>query len=227
VVNPIIAGPEEQGPFAELYQRSLSIVAPGLGVGALPFTSLIGLGNDFARFPCLGRAKREVGVIFLEDTILSPAGRARARQFDLVIAGATWGAQVLAHLGLPNVATVLQGIDPSLFNPNARAKRGPRFRIFSGGRLEFRKGQDLVVPAFVKFDQLYPDSQLVLAWQSPWPAIARSITWAGLVDSAPDIGPDHRLELAKWLSGFGLSGDQVEDTRPCAQSPDAKNIGRG
>ena len=221
VVNPVIAGPDDRGPFAELFQRSLPIVAEGLSGDALPFTSLIGLGNDFTRFPCLGRARREVGVIFLEDTILSAAGRARAASFDLVIAGATWGAQVLANLGLPNVATVLQGIDPSLFNPEARAERGPRFRIFSGGKLEFRKGQDLVIRAFCKFNQRYPDSQLVLAWQSPWPAIARSITWAGVVESPPAIGPDHRLLLAPWLASFGLSGEQVEilDLLPNHQMP--------
>ncbi len=209
VVNPIIAGPDDQGPFADLFAWSLDLVMPGLE-SRHDFPCLIGLGNDFARHPCIGRSRREIGVIFLEDTNLSAAGRARAEQFDLIIAGATWGAEVLAGMGLPNVKTVLQGIDPSLFSPDRRKGRSGRFRIFSGGKLEFRKGQDLVIRAFAKFHERYPDSQLVLAWQSPWPSIARSITWAGLVDTSPAIGPDHRLQLGLWLEQLGLQKDAVD-----------------
>ncbi len=210
-VNPIIVGPIEGQPFHDLFDHSLSIVADALASGRRhDFTGLIGLGNDFARFPCLGRCRREVGVIFLEDTRLSDAGRARAAAFDHIVAGASWGAQVLAGHGLNNVTTVLQGIDPSLFHPTVRAKPGPRFRIFTGGKLEFRKGQDLVLEAFKRFHARYPDSQLVVSWASPWHQVAKSIIWGGIVDDAPDINAKGQLDVAGWLTKHGLHGDMVE-----------------
>ena len=210
-VNPIIAGPIEGQPFHDLFDLSLPIVADALASGRRhDFTGLIGLGNDFARFPCLGRCRREVGVIFLEDTRLSDAGRARAGAFEHIIAGATWGAQVLAGHGLRNVTTVLQGIDPSLFHPKGRTGGGPRFRIFTGGKLEFRKGQDLVLAAFKRFHARYPDSQLVVSWASPWHQVAKSIIWGGIVDAAPDIGANNQLDVAGWLAKHGLDGDAVE-----------------
>jgi glycosyltransferase involved in cell wall biosynthesis/Flp pilus assembly protein TadD len=210
-VNPIIAGPIDSQPFHDLFDHSLPIVADALASGRRhDFTGLIGLGNDFARFPCLGRCRREVGVIFLEDTRLSDAGRARAHAFDHIIAGATWGAQILAGHGLTNVTTVLQGIDPSLFHANRRTNPGARFRIFSGGKLEFRKGQDLVLAAFKRFHARHPDSQLVVSWASPWHQVAKSITWGGIVDDAPDIGPNSQLDLAGWLAKHGLEGDAVD-----------------
>jgi glycosyltransferase involved in cell wall biosynthesis/Flp pilus assembly protein TadD len=211
VINPVAASPDEASAFAELYARSLDILAPALEAGRVhDFPGLIALGNDFSRHPCLGRTAREIGVIFLEDTHLSAAGRARAISFDLVIAGATWGAEILRGLGLTNVKTVLQGIDPSLFHPHDRALRPDVFRIFSGGKLEFRKGQDLVIAAFKIFHARYPDSRLVCAWQSPWPQVARSVPWGGVIHTAPAIGADHKLDLAPWLISLGLAPNSVE-----------------
>jgi glycosyltransferase involved in cell wall biosynthesis/Flp pilus assembly protein TadD len=222
VINPIIAGPYAGEPFSDLFDRSLPIIADSLAQGRRhDFVGLIGLGNDFSRFPCLGRCRREIGVIFFEDTRLSAAGLERARAFDQIIAGASWCAKVLSGYGLTNVTTVLQGIDPGLFNPADRAEPGPRFRIFSGGKLEFRKGQDLVLAAFKRFHARYPDSQLVIAWQSPWPMVARSVLWGGIVDSAPVIGLDHKLDLRGWLTDLGLPADAVQilDLIPNYQMP--------
>ena len=71
-----------------------------------------------------------------------------------------------AH-GLDHVATVLQGIDPRLFRPSSRIGLLPgRFTIFSGGKLEYRMGQDIVVAAFRKFRERRPDALLAVAWQN-------------------------------------------------------------
>jgi hypothetical protein len=40
--------------------------------------------------------------------------------------------------------------------------------IFSGGKLEFRKGQDIMVAAFKRFHARHPDSMLMVAWQNFW-----------------------------------------------------------
>ena len=44
-------------------------------------------------------------------------------------------------------------------------------RIFSGGKFEYRKGQDLVIAAFREFVKSHPEAHLVCAWHNPWPQL--------------------------------------------------------
>jgi hypothetical protein len=57
-----------------------------------------------------------------------------------------------------------------LFRPRPKTGwHGDRFKIFSGGKLEFRKGQDLVLLAFRAFAHRHSDVLLGTAWSQPWP----------------------------------------------------------
>ncbi|HTT83289.1 MAG TPA: tetratricopeptide repeat protein, partial [Rhizomicrobium sp.] len=47
--------------------------------------------------------------------------------------------------------------------------------IFSGGKAEPRKGQDIVVAAFRIFARRHPEAVLVTAWHSHWPELARGM----------------------------------------------------
>ena len=42
--------------------------------------------------------------------------------------------------------------------------------LFSGGKFEFRKGQDLVLKAFSVLSKKHPDMVLLTAWHNPWRA---------------------------------------------------------
>ena len=89
----------------------------------------------------------------------SPEGRARAEQMALIIAGSHWNEHVLRSNGIVATTTVLQGVDTALFHPGPRSGRfRDRFVIFSGGKLEFRKGQDLVLKAFKCFHQRHEEA---------------------------------------------------------------------
>ena len=49
----------------------------------------------------------------------------------------------------PRVVRVLQGVDTAVFNPIPVPRLiNARLVIFSGGKLEIRKGQDIVIHAF-------------------------------------------------------------------------------
>jgi glycosyltransferase involved in cell wall biosynthesis len=109
-----------------------------------------------------------IGVVFFEKP-LSPEAIDRAKEYDIIIAGSTWNATVLRDYGLPDVRTVIQGVDRSLFHPAPRRGIYPgRFLIFSGGTACPRKGQDIVVKAFRIFAKRHPEAMLVTAWHSPW-----------------------------------------------------------
>jgi glycosyltransferase involved in cell wall biosynthesis len=63
--------------------------------------------------------------------------------------------------------TVIQGIDLDLFKPAAKRHLKDKFVIFSGGKLEYRKGQDILLKAFSKLATKYEGVVLITAWRSP------------------------------------------------------------
>jgi glycosyltransferase involved in cell wall biosynthesis len=114
---------------------------------------------------------RKVGYIFAEATNISAEAVTRGEgYFDLIATGSTWCTELLRQRGFRRVTTVLQGIDPLLFHPSATAKEffRDRFVIFSGGKFEYRKGQDIVLRAFKALQDKYPDLLLVASWFNPW-----------------------------------------------------------
>lgn len=173
------------------------------------------LGNDLAPGPAahgVGLTGRpSIGVAFFETALLAPEAIARARALERIVAGSSWNARVLEAHGLRRVSVVLQGIDPALFHPAPR--RGlfrDRFLVFSGGKLELRKGQDLVLSAFRRFAARHPEALLVTAWHSPWPALARTLEARDLV--APVVlGPDGRIDVCAWAEANGVRAGQVLD----------------
>jgi glycosyltransferase involved in cell wall biosynthesis len=109
------------------------------------------------------------------------------------------------------VHTILQGVDPTQFHraPKLGALRD-RFLIFSGGKAELRKGQDIVLTAFKIFAKRHPDATLVTAWHSPWPHLARSLDQTGI--AAPvAFGKDGKLDVAAWAAANEIAADQVID----------------
>lgn len=172
---------------------------------------LQGLGNDLTEATSahgkMLTGAPTIGVVFLEDVALSPEGRQRADRFALIITGSTWNETVLRQHGLRNVATVLQGVDTALYHPAPRTGLFPgRFVIFSGGKLELRKGQDLVLAAFRAFQQRHPEALLVTAWHSPWSDLAQ------MAVGHPGMAPPPRAEngtpdVVGWAVANGIPAD--------------------
>jgi glycosyltransferase involved in cell wall biosynthesis len=145
------------------------------------------MGNDFLP-ERMGNAR--IGVTFFEAP-LSAAGIERAKQYDWIVTGSTWNDELLKGAGFSNTRLILQGVDRSLFFPAPKRNLFPgRFLIFSGGKAEPRKGQDIVVAAFRIFARRHPEAMLVTAWHSPWPELARGmdLDLSGLADRVIDAG---------------------------------------
>jgi len=171
-------------------------------------TVLHSLGNGLGYNPASNqfRGERNVGVAFVEDTRIGDADVERLAALDAMVAGSTWNAELLADAGFGNVACVQQGIDGNAFKPGpGPGAFGDRFTVFSGGKLEFRKGQDIVVAAFRRFHESHPDAVLVTIWQNPWPE-----TMASMAESPHGAGaPDARLagdqSINQWVRAQGVS----------------------
>jgi glycosyltransferase involved in cell wall biosynthesis len=164
-------------------------------------------GNRFSHppLPFALKGTPDVGIMVFELPQFDAAAIEQGRQLDRIVTSSTWNLNILRGLGFENVTLMLQGIDPTLFFPAPRAGLlGDRFTIFSGGKLEYRKGQDLVIAAVREFQKRHREAILVFGWHNPWPESSEEITTAGLVDS-PSRSPDGQLDFGPWLRKQGIT----------------------
>ncbi|SBW01396.1 conserved hypothetical protein [uncultured Alphaproteobacteria bacterium] len=185
------------------------------GSVAVDYPFLVGLGNDLRPYDAVARiaGAPNVGVAFFEYRDIAAADVAFARErFAAIVAGSSWNAEVLADLGFANVVACPQGVDLTRFHPGPRTGGlGDRFVVFSGGKLEFRKGQDIVVEAFRRFHARHPEALLVTAWHNHWDVSVASLECSPHRLGAPKRGADGAWDISGWLSGLGLPRDAVLD----------------
>jgi tetratricopeptide (TPR) repeat protein/glycosyltransferase involved in cell wall biosynthesis len=188
-------------------------LADGRSTLTIEGTLLCALGNGLAGAGHGARLRgdRTVGVAFFEDTHIVPAAIDRADAFDAIIAGSARNAQVLQAYGLERVHTVIQGIDPAIFHPAVRTGVfRDRFVVFSGGKLEYRKGQDIVVAAFRRFRERHKDAFLLTAWHNHWPQLIADLELARHVRGLPRV-IGSTLRVDEWLAANGIPADATLD----------------
>jgi tetratricopeptide (TPR) repeat protein/glycosyltransferase involved in cell wall biosynthesis len=198
-----------------LNQRSIQLKQ----TSQVNFPILKGLGNQFVTAPELEQlsGSRNIGVIFFENTALSLEALQRAKRFDRIIAGSTWNAEILKTAGLTTVRTAFQGIDPTIFHPGDRTGLSEhrlfkhRFVIFSGGKLEYRKGQDIVIQAFKEFQSRHPEALLLAAWHNFWANTMVGLERTGYVQGLPQVDAKGRLQIGEWLVANGISDSAFID----------------
>ena len=169
------------------------------------------LGNGFA--PTRFRGTRNWGRTVFEDTRLHRLEE-KMEPYDALIVASTWARDlVAAHTAKP-VHLIHEGIDPSLFCPGPRsALLDPRkFYVFTGGKIEFRKAQDLVVLAFRAFAQSRRDAVLVTSWHSPWPRLSEG--FRGSLDEPLRLDAEGRIDSRRWATDNGIRADQFLDIGP-------------
>jgi glycosyltransferase involved in cell wall biosynthesis len=152
-----------------------------------------------------------LGVTFFETARLDEQALGAARAYPLIVTGSRWNEQVLRAHGLTHVKTILQGVDPSLFHPAPRSEiSSGRFLVFSGGKLEPRKGQDIALVAFRRFAERHPDALLVAAWHSPWPRFAKGVDASGLAAPVAFDG-EGKLDVNAWAAANGVRPENFLD----------------
>lgn len=216
-----------------LYQTPVSLIlnplekrllAPALG-GALAFESshesfrpshavLHGVGNGMAMYPVSERlwGSPDIGVVVFENTHFTATELERVKRFDKLVTVSGWNARVLKHLGLDQVLLVHQGVATEHFHPRPRrGLLGGRFVVYSGGKLEYRKGQDLVLAAFRIFHQRHPEALLITTWQSPSAEGAAAFEAIGHVTGVPRKRETGLLDIAEWAAANGVPSGSLLD----------------
>ena len=155
---------------------------------------------------------KELGVIFFESTNIGAQDVERASKFDVIVAGSTWNHALLQAAGVSHSRLILQGVDPVRFHPQPRRRLpGDPFVIWSGGKLEHRKAQDIVLEAFRRFHARHPDSVLLTAWQNVWPETIKDIARSPHRLGLPSLRADRSLDIEGWAKQSGLPAGAVID----------------
>jgi glycosyltransferase involved in cell wall biosynthesis len=195
----------------EVYQYIRSTTEP---VVKLNHPLLAALGNDLVNWledPALPEitGSPNIGVIFSENTHFSNTACERANKYSLIIAGSNWNRDVLVANGIDHVTVVLQGVDTTYFHPAPKLGLFQnRFVVFSGGKVEYRKGQDLVVQAFKIFAERHPDALLLTAWNSPHPDSAKTLNENSPIHPL-QFEADGFPDLLRWTTENGIPEQKV------------------
>jgi glycosyltransferase involved in cell wall biosynthesis len=176
---------------------------------------LVGVANRLTRSRALNgielAGSPTIGVAFIEDTAIDARQVSKVRDLAMMVVGSNWNRALLANAGINNLVTVFQGVDSDLFRPRrAKGWLAGRFKVFSGGKLEFRKGQDLVLQAFSAFAQRHDDALLVTSWQSPWPTLSSSFAANPALGSVKHRS-DGSIDILAWAQGFRVDPARIID----------------
>ena len=202
---------DQKAKIAPIVQESKPY-AQRLSDGELAFPGpvLKAMSDDLGVPDLLNRVtgQPDIGVVFFErgQHVQSAIDSARSA-FPLIITGSTWNTEVLQAHGLTDVAFCPQGVNTKLFRPKEPSGRfGDRFVVFSGGKFEYRKAQDLVLAGFKAFRARHPDALLVTAWHNMWPQSVQTMALSPHIEGVPRVS-DGRLDLAPWMAANGLPED--------------------
>jgi glycosyltransferase involved in cell wall biosynthesis len=120
------------------------------------------------------RGQKTMGIFFCEDFPFAHDWiKFRYHNpWDLYLAGSEWNR--FNCMSIPS-SLAIQGVDERVFFPNRNIPADQPFTVFSGGKFEYRKGQDIVLAAFANFLKRVPNAQLIAAWHNPWTATQASM----------------------------------------------------
>jgi glycosyltransferase involved in cell wall biosynthesis len=135
-----------------------------------------------------------VGYTCFEEPLAPEAADNARRLYRHLATTSTWCAERLRGIGLTEVTAVPVGIDPTIFEPSPIERQflRDRFVVFSGGKFEFRKGQDVVIRAVQVLMDKHPDVVLVASWGNKWSHALETINASRHIR----FEPRHRDQLA-------------------------------
>lgn len=141
----------------------------------------------------------QYGYGFIEDDIIGRKNLPLAeRLWDGIISGSTWMDEWVREYrnGQLSSGVVIQGIDTDIFHYREPKSLDAPFTIGSFGKLEFRKGQDIVIKAFGLFQEKHPEVRLLYAWDNQWPHLISQMAAEPELKCRMSVGPDSNWNRA-------------------------------
>jgi glycosyltransferase involved in cell wall biosynthesis len=170
------------------------------------------IGKDLHAFVPHLAPPAHVGFAVFEDNVFSQSVIAAARrQYRHLACGSNYCADVLHQHGLTDISVVLHGVDTTLFFPRQekRSFAPDRFVIFSGGKFELRKGQDIVIRAYKVLQDRHADVMLVNSWHNSWARSRDTMQGSKLIHYDPPANRDYFAWMNKLLAANGIDMERV------------------
>lgn len=150
-----------------------------------------------------------IGYCFFEEDLPDVAVH-NATLYSLILAGSAWCSHELREKGITNVHTLIQGIDSELFFKLPPKEEDGRFTLFSGGKFEYRKGQDIVLASFKLLQDKYTNLHLLTNWHNHWAFSADTMSKSNFI-KYERVFADKSLNLRHICNINGIDPDRVED----------------
>lgn len=195
----LLASEEHQRMIGSSWGRDAPVIQAAMGGSLAAYVPEVGL-------PCA------VGFAVFEENVLSKASIERARtQFRHLVTGSTYCADVLREHGLANVSVVYHGVDSRLFRPqeDSRPFFKDHFVVFSGGKFEHRKGQDIVIRAYKVLQDRHRDVMLVNSWYNSWRYSRETMAASTLIEYRPPGNGNYIAWMNELLARNGLDLERV------------------
>ena len=221
-----ILGMNLMGQFAN--DEDFEVIAPMAG-GASMFTGMTPLHytlmekirsrpmpehDNYIQIDCIGNdlrgsgtsAKCPIGRVIIEKP--DPKGVENLGVYPYLLTGSRWCAELIESISGREAKVIHEGIDPSIFHPSPRSGwLGDTFNIYSAGKVEHRKGQDLVLRAFRAFVSRHQDARLVTLWNSPFADLGNG--YRGTLEEPLWMGENGFLNVKRWAHDNGIDADKV------------------
>jgi glycosyltransferase involved in cell wall biosynthesis len=163
------------------------------------------IGNDLKSYSDVD-PKCLIGRVVIEKAPMKEA-LSNLAKYDYLLTGSTWNQERIEWATGRQVKVIHEGIDPSVFCPGPRSGWSDTFNIFSSGKVEFRKAQDITLMAFKRFSERHPDARLITLWNSPYADLGNG--YKGIADAPLWLNQHGQLDIKRWAHDNGVDPDKV------------------
>ena len=163
------------------------------------------IGNDL-KGPSEVPVQCRIGRVIIEKAELKYA-MDRLAKYDALLTGSTWNQERLEAATGRTVKVINEGIDPGVFCPGNKSGWTRTFNIFSSGKVEFRKAQDVTLMAFKRFSARHPEARLITLWNSPFSDLGNG--YKGIAEAPLWLDDQGKLNVKRWAHDNGVDPDTV------------------
>lgn len=162
------------------------------------------IGNDLKGFK--EGPKNLIGRVIVEKPDLQ--GVDGLKPYKALLTGSQWCADLIEDMTGRKAKVIHEGIDPAIFCPTQKTGwLGNTFNIYSCGKVEYRKGQDVVLMAFKQFSEKHEDARLITIWNSPFCDLANG--YKGITGEPLWLKDNGFLDVKRWAKDNGIDPDKV------------------
>lgn len=169
------------------------------------------LGNQFATSGFKIEGNVNIGRIVFEVENFKDYS-IESQKYDGFLVASQWNHDVLNKYTDKPIYLNHEGVDTTKFYPGPKLGLfdPDEFIVFSSGKVEYRKAQDLVLEVFKRFSRNKNDVKLVTAWQSIY-SFELSQGFRGVLEAGLRVDQKLGADITQWAVDNGIAAEKILD----------------